>query len=102
MLEENRESEVLKNLIDDRTWETVAEELDHITENFTIRLALKYSILNKDDIHFCCLLKMGFKYLDIARLCGRTLSMMYKRRNLVVDKIKLKDRSSLEEYMRLF
>ncbi|WP_227096902.1 tetratricopeptide repeat protein [Bacteroides salyersiae] len=102
LLEKNRELEISKTLIDDKMWKAVVEELNSITENFTIRLTDKYSILNKDDLLFCCLLKMGFGYSDIACFCGRTLSMMYKRRNSIVDKMRLEDRSLLDTYMRLF
>lgn len=102
LLDQNSELEISKNLIDNKMRKAIIEELNGITENFTIRLTDKCSILNKDDILFCCLLKMGFGYSGIACLCGRTLSMMYKRRNLIVDKMRLENRSLLDTYMRLF
>lgn len=102
LLEENQGLGASKCLIDNNTWEAIVEELNSITENFVTRLINEYPALKTSEVHFCCLLKMGFKYSDIAHLCGRTLSMMYKRRNLIIEKIKLNEKISLEEYIRLF
>ncbi|WP_455586209.1 tetratricopeptide repeat protein [Bacteroides sp.] len=102
LLEKNRELEELKSLIDAKLWKEVVVQLNSITDNFTVRLENEYPKLKKVDIHFCCLLKMGFKYQDIACLCGRTLSMMYKRSSIAVDRMGLSDEFSLESFVRTF
>ena len=102
MIERNKDEKGSKEIIDIKLWGKIISELDDITNNFTIRLSDQFPMLKKDDIHFCCLLKMGFKYSDIACLCGRTINMMYKRRDLVIERIELNISSSLETFIKVY
>lgn len=102
MIEKNKNQKGSKEIIDIKLWGKIISELDDITNNFTIRLSDQFPMLKKDDIHFCCLLKMGFKYSDIACLCGRTINMMYKRRDLVIERIELNISSSLETFIKAY
>lgn len=102
MIEKNKNQKGSKEIIDIKLWGKIISELDDITNNFTIRLSDQFPMLKKDDIHFCCLLKMGFKYSDIACLCGRTINMMYKRRDLVIERIKLDTSSSLGAFIKAY
>ena len=102
MIERNKDEKGSKEIIDIKLWGNIISELDDITNNFTIRLSDQFPMLKKDDIHFCCLLKMGFKYSDIACLCGRTINMMYKRRDLVIERIELNISSSLETFIKVY
>lgn len=101
LIEENRKSGISKDLITAKQWDKIVADIDSIADKFSVRLLENYSMLKTDDIHFCCLLKMGFKYSDIACLCGRTSNMMYKRRNLVIERIGL-NLDSLEAFIREF
>ena len=100
MIERNKDEKRSKEMIDIKLWGKIISELDDVTNNFTIRLSEQFPMLKKDDIHFCCLLKMGFKYSDIACLCDRTINMMYKRRDLVIERIELDTSSSLEAFIK--
>lgn len=102
MIEKNKNQKGSKEMIDIKLWGKIISELDDVTNNFTIRLSNQFPMLKKDDIHFCCLLKMGFKYSDIACLCGRTINMMYKRRDLVIERIELNISSSLETFIKAY
>lgn len=101
LIEENRKSGISKDLITAKQWDKIVADIDSIADKFSVRLLENYSMLKTDDIHFCCLLKIGFKYSDIACLCGRTSNMMYKRRNLVIERIGL-NLDSLEAFIREF
>ena len=102
MIERNKDKKGSKEMIDIKLWGKIISELDDVTNNFTIRLSDQFPMLKKDDIHFCCLLKMGFKYSDIACLCDRTINMMYKRRDLVIERIELDTSSSLEAFIKTY
>lgn len=102
MIERNKDEKGSKEMIDIKLWGKIISELDDVTNNFTIRLSDQFPMLKKDDIHFCCLLKMGFKYSDIACLCDRTINMMYKRRDLVIERIELDTSSSLEAFIKAY
>lgn len=102
MIERNKDEKGSKERIDIKLWGKIISELDDVTNNFTIRLSDQFPMLKKDDIHFCCLLKMGFKYSDIACLCGRTINMMYKRRDLVIERTELDASSSLETFIKAY
>lgn len=102
MIERNKDEKRSKEMIDIKLWGKIISELDDVTNNFTIRLSDQFPMLKKDDIHFCCLLKMGFKYSDIACLCDRTINMMYKRRDLVIERIELDTSSSLEAFIKAY
>lgn len=102
MIERNKDEKGSKERIDTKLWGKIISELDDVTNNFTIRLSDQFPMLKKDDIHFCCLLKMGFKYSDIACLCDRTINMMYKRRDLVIERTELDTSSSLETFIKAY
>lgn len=102
MIERSKDEKGSKEMIDIKLWGKIISELDDVTNNFTIRLSGQFPMLKKDDIHFCCLLKMGFKYSDIACLCDRTINMMYKRRDLVIERIELDTSSSLEAFIKAY
>ena len=102
MIKRNKDQKGSKEIIDIKLWGKIISELDDVTNNFTIRLSDQFPMLKKDDIHFCCLLKMGFKYSDIACLCDRTINMMYKRRDLVIERIELDTSSSLEAFIKAY
>lgn len=102
MIERNKDEKGSKERIDTKLWGKIISELDDVTNNFTIRLSDQFPMLKKDDIHFCCLLKMEFKYSDIACLCDRTINMMYKRRDLVIERTELDTSSSLETFIKAY
>ena len=102
LLENNKKTDVPKSLIENKLWKEIIIEIDSIASGFSMRLMSTYPLLKTNDIYFCCLLKMGFKFSDIACLCGRTSSMMYKRRNIIADRIGLNDALALEAFIKSF
>lgn len=83
-------------------WEEIYQTIDFGSNGFTTKLVKKYPALKTEDIHFCCLLKMGLKYTEIACLLGRTTNMMYKRRNLIAKRMDLEGNVSLDKYIESF
>lgn len=63
------------------------QEIDIASLGFVERLQKKYEFLLEDDIHFCCLVKLEFKYSDIAFIWGCLDVAVYKRSNSVLKRM---------------
>lgn len=68
-------------------WETLLSEIDQLTHGFIRRLTGQYERLLKEDVYFCCLVKIGMKYADIAYVFGCTSNAIYKRRNAILNRM---------------
>ncbi len=86
----------------DKQWLKIISEFDTVSDLFSVRLSHQYPLLKNEDIYFCCLLKMGFNYTEISILFSRTKNMIYKRRNLVMERLGLDESCSLDDFIRLF
>lgn len=82
-------------------WEDLLSEIDQLTHGFVKRLTKNYERLLKEDVYFCCLVKIGIKIADIALAFGCTSNAAYKRRDAILkrmdNKSKLKFEILLEE-----
>ncbi len=76
-------------LLQKEAWKEFSEELDRTSVGFTERLLHKYPMLNSEDIIFCCVLKANFNYVEASKLFSRSTHAMYKRRNSILDKVKV-------------
>lgn len=84
-------------------WKQLTDNIDLYFNHFTRRLHEQHPLLKKQDIRFCCLIKAGFKYADIACLLGRTPNMMYKRRDAILSRLNQKlSGSDFEAFIRQF
>lgn len=68
-------------------WETLISEIDQLTHGFIKRLTGKHERLLKEDVYFCCLVKIGMKYADIANVFGCTSNAAYKRRDAIMKRM---------------
>ncbi|MEY8685415.1 hypothetical protein AB9N12_04485 [Bacteroides sp. AN502(2024)] len=68
-------------------WETLLSEIDQLTHGFIKRLTGKHERLLKEDVYFCCLVKIGMKYADIANVFGCTSNATYKRRDAIMKRM---------------
>lgn len=101
LVKENRDKVHSHELLSTRQWQELYAAIDSRADNFSQRLSQQFTELKPEDIRFCCLLKIGLKYPEIACLMGRTSNMMYKRRAIIVHRMALpEDQLPLEEYMR--
>ena len=79
-------------------WKELVQELNHLTNDFTYRLEKKYMLLSKDDIHFCCLIKIGFKFGEMKDILGCTLDAVYKREKAILkNKMQISSKIKLKE-----
>lgn len=102
LLEKSDRLKASEENISSKLWKEIEFELDCVTNCFTTRLAKKYPELKIADIHYCCLLKLGFRYKELALLLGRTPRMMYNRRTKISQIINLPDDENLEDFIDHF
>ena len=70
-------------------WEILINEVDQVSMGFVRRLKKKYEWLLEDDLHFCCLVKLDFKYSEIAYIWGCTSVNVHKRSKSLLGKMKV-------------
>lgn len=80
-------------------WESLIYELDSVSLAFVERLRSKYERLLEDDIHFCCLVKLDFKYSDIAHIWGCTPVAVHKRSKSILGKMEIGDNIKLKDIL---
>lgn len=68
-------------------WGILLREIDVISLGFVERLQNEYEYLLEDDIHFCCLVKLEFKYSDIAYIWGCSAVAVHKRSHSVLERM---------------
>lgn len=92
-----------RELLSEEKWEELFAAINAMSNGFTERLKQAHPNLKAEDIRFCCLIKAGFKYSDIACLLGRTPNMMYKRRDTVMKRMSYQEEvKDLGEYLKNF
>ena len=78
----------MKKITNDE-WVILLHEIDMASLGFVERLSTEYEYLLEEDIRFCCLVRLDFKYADIAYLWGCTSAAVYKRSWSVLEKMGL-------------
>ena len=99
LIEENRGKTINETCISETKWLEIFQSLDKNYSKFATRMLENYPNLKTEDIHFCCLLKLGFKYSEMAILLGRTPNMMYKRKDSICKRLALNDTQTLESFI---
>ncbi len=101
LIEQNKKDVCTQELLSEEKWNELFIAINKVTDNFTARLQQEFTSLKTEDIRFCCLVKSGFKYSDIAHVMGRTSNMMYKRSELIVQRMNLANgKQKLKEYIQ--
>lgn len=78
----------IKRITNDE-WGILLHEIDMSSLGFVERISTKYEYLLEEDIRFCCLVRLEFKYADIACIWGCSLDAVYKRSRSVLEKMNL-------------
>lgn len=92
-----------EELVSPELWVQLTDDLELYGNGFCSRLRNAHPRLKEQDIRFCCLLKAGFKYADVACLLGRTPNMMYKRRDGIIGRMEVQMTPiEFDAYLRRF
>ena len=65
----------------------LVQETDLMYDNFSKRLQKAYPSLTKEDISYCCLLKLGFTYKEIAKMYPVSNNAVLKRKYRIGERI---------------
>lgn len=89
----------------DDDWEELVVMVDVIFNQFTERLMGKHPGLTKDDLRYCCLIKLGYSISDIAAMMAiqpTTVSTRKQRIKKHLDISTVQNTESMENYIKNF
>lgn len=90
-------------LLSDDDWEDIVQNADIIFDNFTRRLQQHYPALNKEDLRYCCMVKMQLSQLEMSQIMHLEKDSVKKRlKRIRMEKIKADSGVTLEELLRRF
>ena len=90
-------------LLSDDDWEDIVQNADIIFDNFTRRLQQHYPALNKEDLRYCCMVKMQLSQLEMSQIMHLEKDSVKKRlRRIRMEKMKADSGVTLEELLRRF
>lgn len=84
-------------------WLNLEKNINAAFDGFTIRLKKAYPQLEKEDIRFCCLIKMRLKLSELAEIyCIEKASVSKRKDRLKNKKMLIRDNRLLEDILRVF
>lgn len=90
-------------LLSDDDWEDIVQNADIIFDNFTRRLQQHYPALNKEDLRYCCMVKMQLSQLEMSQIMHLEKDSVKKRlKRIRMEKMKVDSGVTLEELLRRF
>lgn len=90
-------------LLSDDDWEDIVQNADIIFDNFTRRLQQHYPALNKEDLRYCCMVKMQLSQLEMSQIMHLEKDSVKKRlKRIRMEKMKADSDVTLEELLRRF
>lgn len=90
-------------LLSDDDWEDIVQNEDIIFDNFTRRLQQHYPALNKEDLRYCCMVKMQLSQLEMSQIMHLEKDSVKKRlKRIRMEKMKADSGVTFEELLRRF
>ena len=90
-------------LLSDDDWEDIVQNADIIFDNFTRRLQQHYPAFNKEDLRYCCMVKMQLSQLEMSQIMHLEKDSVKKRlKRIRMEKMKADSGVTLEELLRRF
>lgn len=86
-------------LLSDDDWEDIVQNADIIFDNFTRRLQQHYPALNKEDLRYCCMVKMQLSQLEMSQIMHLEKDSVKKRlKRIRMEKMKADSGVTLENF----
>lgn len=98
--DENAKNSTGKMNLEEEDWEELLSEIDLVSFDFTTRLVDRYDALVDNDIRFCCLIKLGFKFSEIALILGCSVDAVYKKEKSILRRMDMEHTIRLKEILR--
>lgn len=90
-------------LLSDDDWEDIVQNADIIFDNFTRQLQQHYPALNKEDLRYCCMVKMQLSQLEMSQIMHLEKDSVKKRlKRIRMEKMKADSGVTFEELLRRF
>ena len=90
-------------LLSDDDWEDIVQNADIIFDNFTRRLQQHYPALNKEDLRYCCMVKMQLSQLEMSQIMHLEKDSVKKRlKRIRTEKMGIAQETTLEAVLRDF
>ena len=100
LIKVNKENPDLKEKLNEKEWEELETEIGKLFPEFIRNLSAKYTLLLMDDIHFCCLVRFGFKKAEIQYILSRTLDAVYKYEKALKGRMQISKDVKLDELLK--
>ena len=90
-------------ILSDEDWDDIVQNADIIFNNFTKRLQQTYPSLNKDDLRYCCMVKMQLSQSGMAQVMHLERDSVKKRlKRIRMEKMGADSGVTLEELLYNF
>lgn len=91
-----------KNIVlSDEDWDDIARNADAIFDGFTHNLSQRYPNLNKEDLRYCCMVKMQLSQSEMSQIMHLEKDSVKKRlKRIRVEKMGADSGVTLEELLR--
>ena len=100
LIKANKENPDLREKLNEQEWEELETEIGKLLPEFVWNLSTKYTLLLKDDIRFCCLVRLGFKKTEIQYIFSRTLDAVYKYEKALKGRLQISKDVKLDELLK--
>lgn len=90
-------------ILTDKDWDDIVQNADIIFDGFTRRLQEKYPSLNKDDLRYCCMIKMQLSQSEMSQIMHLEKDSVKKRlKRIRIEKMGAGSGITLEELLQRF
>ena len=94
-----------KNRLQEEDWEELLLMVDIVSPDFSCHLLEVHPLFSKNDLRFCCLIKLGYSLSDLCILLGVQEEAISKRKARMrkhIDEGKKWKKGELEAYIKSF
>lgn len=90
-------------ILSDDDWEDIVKNADAIFDGFTLRLQQKYPSLNREDLRYCCMVKMQLSQSEMSQIMHLEKDSVKKRlKRIRIEKMGADSGIMLEDLLRMF
>lgn len=90
-------------ILSDEDWDDIVQNANSIFDGFTGRLQRRFPALNKEDLRYCCMVKMQLSQAEMAQIMHLEKDSVKKRlKRIRTEKMGAEGGVTLEELLREF
>ena len=90
-------------ILSDDDWDDIVKNADAIFDGFTLRLQQEYPSLNREDLRYCCMVKMQLSQSEMSQIMHLEKDSVKKRlKRIRIEKMGADSGITLEDLLRMF